>query len=152
MRGVPDELLAIVATTVEGMGYELVGLEYRPSQRSGLLRVYIDQADGISVDDCAKVSYQLSGVLDVEDPIPGQYNLEISSPGLDRPLFKEKDFERFVGRQVKLRLTTPLLDGRKRLAGTLGGLESGQVVVDVDGERIAVSLDMVGEARLVPEL
>jgi len=152
MRGVPDELLAIVATTVEGMGYELVGLEYRPSQRSGLLRVYIDQADGISVDDCAKVSYQLSGVLDVEDPIPGQYNLEISSPGLDRPLFKEKDFERFVGRQVKLRLTTPLLDGRKRLAGTLGGLESGQVVVDVDGERIAVSLEMVGEARLVPEL
>ncbi|MCB1794222.1 MAG: ribosome maturation factor RimP, partial [Candidatus Competibacteraceae bacterium] len=90
-------LRRIVAATVEAMGYELVGVEFHPRPGNALLRVYIDGENGITLDDCQQVSHQLSGVLDVEDPIAGPYTLEISSPGLDRPLFEAKHFARFAG-------------------------------------------------------
>ena len=119
------------------MGFEFVGLEYGgQAGAGGLLRVYIDHTDGIDVDDCADVSHQLSGVLDVEDPIKGNYILEVSSPGLDRPLFSKRDFERFAGSRVSIKLRVKLQE-RRRFEGILQGIREGQVVTR-DG-RIACS-------------
>ena len=143
------ELRELIEPAVTALGFELVGVEFIHG-KSGLLRVYIDHPEGISVDDCQAVSHQVSGVLDVEDPIRGQYTLEVSSPGLDRPLFRERDFERFAGREVDLRLLAPV-DGRRRFKGLLGGLRDGQVVVQMDDEELVVALDEIDRARLVPD-
>jgi len=141
----------LVRGVVEPMGYELVGVEYLTGQPGGnLLRVYIDREEGITLDDCAAVSHQLSGVLDVEDPIPGNYTLEISSPGLDRPLFEPEHFERYVGKKVNIRLESSV-PGRRRYKGTLLGIEDGRVQVEVDGEVHSLDLDEIRDARLVPE-
>jgi ribosome maturation factor RimP len=152
MQKSPKALQELVRGVVEPMGYELVGVEYLTGQPGGsLLRVYIDREGGVTLDDCAAVSHQLSGVLDVEDPIPGNYNLEISSPGLDRPLFEPEHFERFAGRKVNVRLESTV-PGRRRYKGKLLGLEEGKVLVEVDGEVHALNLDEVRDARLVPEI
>lgn len=152
MQKGPKALQELVRGVVEPMGYELVGVEYLTGQPGGsLLRVYIDREGGVTLDDCAAVSHQLSGVLDVEDPIPGNYNLEISSPGLDRPLFEPEHFERFAGRKVNVRLESTV-PGRRRYKGKLLGLEEGKVLVEVDGEVHALNLDEVRDARLVPEI
>jgi ribosome maturation factor RimP len=98
MKQAPEHLVNIIQPIVEGLGYECWGIEFNAHPQHGLLRVYIDKAEGILIDDCSKVSHQLSGVLDVEDPIPGNYNLEVSSPGADRPFFKAQQFERFIGK------------------------------------------------------
>jgi ribosome maturation factor RimP len=136
---------------IRSLGYELVGVEYQSGGKGGgLLRVYIDSADGISADDCQKVSYQVSGVLDVEDPIPGHYTLEISSPGLDRLLFRPEDFERFAGQQVKLRASSPVA-GRRNFKGRLVGMRDGQVVIEQDDEEVSLAYEQVDQARLVPE-
>ncbi len=151
MQRASAKLQEIVRNVVEPMGYELVGVEYLTGHEGGnLLRVYIDKEDGILVEDCAAVSHQLSGVLDVEDPVPGQYSLEVSSPGMDRPLFDAKDFERFVGRQVNVRLDASI-GGRRKYKGLLLGLEDDQILVEVDGEVYPLFLDQIREARLVPE-
>lgn len=141
-----ERLLKLLEPAVAALGYELVELEFG----SGLLRLYIDRADGVTVDDCERVSRHVSAVLDVEDPIPGAYSLEVSSPGLDRPLRKPADFERFAGQRAKLELILPL-DGRRRFSGTLAGLESDEILVDVDGTRFRLPLAQIGKARLVPE-
>ena len=93
MRQDPFNLRDLLEPAVTALGCELVGIEYRPNGAQSLLRVYIDRPDGVTVDDCSAVSYQVSGLLDVEDPVPGHYTLEVSSPGLDRPLFQAHDFE-----------------------------------------------------------
>ncbi len=142
---VHDRLLEPV---VQGMGYELVGVEFDAHQR--VLRVYIDHPDGITLDDCSKVSYQISGVLDVEDPIAGRYQLEISSPGMDRPLFALEHFERFKGELVRLQLSRAL-DGRRRFKARLLGVE-GQEVLLQDGEvTLRIPYEMIEKARLAPE-
>jgi ribosome maturation factor RimP len=144
------ELHKLIEPVVEGLGYELVGIEYTGNQQ-GVLRVYIDHEQGVGVGDCQKVSYQVSGVLDVEDPIAGQYSLEISSPGLDRPLFKAADFERFSGQQAVIRLLAPV-DGRRKYTGTLQGLEDNQVVLLTEtGEELGFLLEQIDRARLVPD-
>jgi ribosome maturation factor RimP len=143
------ELRKLFEPAVTALGFELVGVEYVPGKQ-GLLRVYIDHPDGISVDDCQTVSYQISGILDVEDPIRGHYSLEVSSPGLDRPLFRARDFERFAGSEVDLRLLAPI-EGRRKFKGLLGGLRDGQVVVKMDDEELVVALDEIERARLVPD-
>ena len=142
------ELRKLIEPAVTVLGYELVGVEFIHG-KSGLLRVYIDHDDGIGVDDCKAVSYQVSGLLDVEDPIRGQYTLEVSSPGLDRPLFQARDYERFAGQQVKLRLSVPVA-GRRRFKGTLLGLRDEQVVVKMDDEELLVPLHEIDKTRLVP--
>jgi ribosome maturation factor RimP len=135
MGSAPDSLVELIRNSVESIGYELVGVEYRSGEKGGsLVRVYIDHADGINVDDCAKASHQISGVLDVEDPIRENYNLEVSSPGLDRPLFSPEHYERYQGFQ-----------------GLLVGISEGQVLVNVDGEEYALPLEQIDSARLVPE-
>ena len=141
-----EVLLRLLEPAVEALGYELVELEFPPQ----LLRIYIDREGGVTVDDCEAVSRQVSAVLDVEDLIPGAYTLEVSSPGLDRPLRKQADFVRFAGKQVKLELVLPK-DGRRRFTGTLKGCEAGEVTVEVDGVEYKLPLADIGKARLVPE-
>jgi ribosome maturation factor RimP len=132
------------------MGYEMVGVEYLSDSPGGaVLRVYIDQEAGVQLDDCTKVSHQLSGVLDVEDPIRGEYNLEVSSPGLDRPLFEKAHFERFVGHQVKIRLARSH-EGRRRFKGVIVSVEGDEVTVNVDGEEYVLPFADIDTARLVP--
>ncbi len=143
------ELRKLLEPAVSALGFELVGVEFIAGRR-GLLRVYIDSEDGITVDDCQSVSHQVSGLLDVEDPIRGQYSLEVSSPGLDRPLFRAADFERFAGHEVRLRLVAPL-EGRRKFRGVLAGLRDGRVVVQVEEQELVVGLEEIDEARLVPD-
>jgi len=151
MRQDPLHIGDMLEPGIRSLGYELVGVEYQSGGKGGgLLRVYIDSADGISADDCQKVSYQVSGVLDVEDPIPGHYTLEISSPGLDRLLFRPEDFERFAGQQVKLRTASPV-DGRRNFKGRLVGMRDGQVVIEQDDVEVSLAYEQVDQARLVPE-
>ena len=147
----PLQIGALLEPGIRSMGYELVGIEYQGGSRGGgLLRVYIDNEQGISADDCQKVSYQVSGVLDVADPIPGHYTLEVSSPGLDRLLFREQDYERFAGELVKLRMHLPV-DGQRNFKGRLRGLRDGQVIVEQDGNEVVLPYEQVEQARLVPE-
>lgn len=149
-----DSRLTILAQgAVEPMGYELVGVElFQRGAASSTLRVYIDHPDGITLDDCEAVSHQLSGVLDVEDPISGHYDLEISSPGLDRPLVFPEHFERFVGHRIRVRLAEKI-EGRRKLDGVLIGADPEQIRLrESESEREwQVPLVSVESARLVPE-
>ena len=151
MHQAPANIQAVVAPVVESLGYELVGVEYLTQGRGGLLRVYIDSEDGINLDDCSRVSHQLSGVLDVEDVIRGQYQLEVSSPGLDRPLFSLAHFERFVGQQVKLKLAVPI-HGQRKFRGVIRAVADDKIELDVDGESLAVPLSAIDKANLIPEI
>ncbi|OOZ36978.1 ribosome maturation factor RimP [Solemya velesiana gill symbiont] len=151
MGRAPDSLTELMRETIEPMGYELVGAEYMGDGRAGyILRIYIDHENGISVDDCSTVSHQVSGVLDVEDPIHEKYALEVSSPGLDRPLFFKEHFERFKGSRVRIRLHEKM-HGRRRFDGVLNGLQSDDVLVDVDGEEFVLPYDLIDKARLVAD-
>ena len=144
----PDRLTRLVEPVVVGMGYELVGVEFDAQQRT--LRVYIDCEKGILVDDCSKVSHQLSGLLDVEDPIPGNYHLEVSSPGMDRPLFTPDHFERFKGSLARVQLISPI-DGRRRFKARLLGVEGDKIKL-LDGEiQIEIPFESIDRARVVPE-
>ncbi|MCB2263173.1 MAG: ribosome maturation factor RimP [Candidatus Thiosymbion ectosymbiont of Robbea hypermnestra] len=161
MRHPESELTSLVRSVVEPMGYELVGVDYfQRGRRGAVLRVYIDYpgdagsdagSRGITLDDCGRVSHQLSGVLDVQDPIAGHYDLEVSSPGLDRPLFTAEHFDRFRGRKVRVRLTAKL-DERRNLEGEIAGREQERVVLRVDGESREIPLAMIESARLVPHV
>lgn len=156
MQHLDNELTALVKSVVEPMGYELVGVEYFQRGKQGaVLRVYIDHPSGartagITVDDCGAVSQQLSGVLDVEDPIAGHYVLEVSSPGSDRPLFTAGHFDRFRGRKVRVRLAVKL-DGRRNLEGRIAGLKQEMVLLGMNDECLEIPLAMIESARLVPE-
>ena len=150
MRQEPFNLQQILEPVLEAMGYELVGVEFHRMHANALLRVYIDKESGVNVDDCQQVSHQISGILDVEDPIPSRYTLEVSSPGLDRPLFKAEDFVRFAGRQVRIHLDLPL-NGRRKLVGLLRGLRGEEVVLELEGLELLVPLDRIEKARLVPD-
>jgi len=144
------QLEALLSPVVVSLGYEFVGMEYLPQGKHSLLRLYIDKPDGITVDDCSTVSHQVSGVLEVEDPISGHYVLEVSSPGLDRPLFKFEDFERFSGHNVQIKLQIPL-DGRRNFKGLLQGVQADGQLVDVEIDEALISLpwDRIEKARLV---
>lgn len=151
MRQAPQALVELVRNVAEPMGYEFVGLEYvQPGRGDGLLRVYIDHPDGIQLDDCAAVSHQLSGVLDVEDPIRGEYNLEVSSPGLDRPLFEPAHFRRFVGQTAQVRLAAAV-PGRRKYKGEILRVDDEAVVMRVEGEEVRLSFGQIDTARLVPQ-
>jgi ribosome maturation factor RimP len=150
MQSTPDRLNRLAGSVVEPMGYELVGIEYRQGNDSGLLRVYIDQDDGIVLDDCVAVSRQLSAMLDVEDPLQGAYQLEVSSPGMDRPLFVKEHFERFAGNKARIKLRTKL-HGKRNFEGVLKGVQDDGVMLEMDGEMECLPFDLIDKARLVPE-
>ncbi len=150
MRRIPQNLQDVVEPAIAALGYELVGVEYNRQPKNSLLRVYIDSEDGITLEDCERASHQLSGVLDVEDTIPGRYTLEISSPGLDRPLFTAQHYERFAGRRARIRLAVPL-QGRRTFTGILHGVDGTDVLLEVDDHETRIALDSIEQARLVPE-
>ena len=132
------------------LGFTLWGIEYLAHGAHSVLRVYIDAEGGITVDDCAKVSHQISGVLDVEEPISGHYNLEVSSPGLDRPLFTLEQFVAFKGHKVEVRLRVPF-DGRRKFKGLLNGVEGDEVLVIVEKEEFLLPIDSIDRANVVPQ-
>jgi ribosome maturation factor RimP len=141
-------LTAIVAPTIEGLGFELVRLRLMGGKRA-LLQIMADRPEGgIEVDDCARISRAVSAVLDVEDPISSEYVLEVSSPGIDRPLTRLKDFETWAGYEAKLETAEPI-DGRKRFKGVLQGVEDGEVLVEIDEGTIGLAFEMVVDAKLV---
>jgi ribosome maturation factor RimP len=135
---------------VEELGYEFVGLDHQSNPKNTVLVIYIDQPGGIAVEDCERVSREVAALLDVEDPIPGHYNLEVSSPGLDRPLFTLEQFERFRGEQVRLSLYAPQ-DGRRKFKGQILGAENGKIRLDQDGAEVELELGNIAKARLVPD-
>jgi len=144
-----DELTELLEPTVERLGYELSDLEARFSGKNGILRVFIDHPEGIGLDDCEKVSLAVSALLDVEDPVPGNYNLEVSSPGLDRKLTKIEHFQRFAGETVKVQMRFPI-EGRRRFRGTLVSSDDENIVVEVDGVAHTLTMATIDSARLVP--
>lgn len=145
-----DRLTALLEPTVRGLGYELLGIERGRGGGGQLLRLYIDHEQGISVEDCERVSRQVSDVLDVEGAISGEYTLEVSSPGIERPLFTLEQHRRFVGEQVAVRLRVPL-EGRRRLRGVLQAVGEDSIVVDVDEGRFEVPYQTVERSRLAPD-
>ena len=144
-----EQLQAMLAPVVESLGYECWGVEFISQGRHSLLRVYIDHANGILVDDCEAVSRQVSAVLDVEDPISSEYTLEVSSPGMDRPLFTLEQFAKHVGEQVKIKLRSPF-DGRRNFQGLLRGVEDQDVVVLVDDHEFLLPIDLIDKANISP--
>ena len=160
-RQAPVSLQTLIEPAIVALGYELVGTEYLPQGKHSLLRIYIDTPDGITIEDCERVSHQVSGLLDVEDSIPGQYTLEVSSPGLDRLLFKREHFDRFAGQQVRVRLKLPLPgvgNSQRNFTGKLLGTRDDAVLMQVTvGEKsgeetrgLVLPLEKIESARLVP--
>ena len=143
--------MALLEPAVEQMGYELTDLEVRVGARDGVLRLFIDNSNGVGLDDCEAVSRQVSTVLDVEDPMPGNYTLEVSSPGLDRRLSKAEHFRRFQGEDVRIKLRAPN-EGRRNYRGVIGAVSDDSVEVQVDGQWHRLALDSIAMARLVPQV
>ena len=144
-----EELAKLLQPTIERLGYELSDLEARLSGGRGVVRVFIDKLDGVGLEDCEKVSLAVSALLDVEDPVVGQYDLEVSSPGLDRKLTKIAHFQRFKGETVKVQMRFPIA-GRRRFRGTLVSSDDAHIVVNVDGASHTLPMAMIDTARLVP--
>lgn len=141
-------LAAVVQPTIEGLGYELVRLRLMGGKRN-TLQIMAERPEGwIEVDDCARISRAVSAVLDVEDPIGGEYVLEVSSPGIDRPLTRMKDFERYEGYEVKIE-TAEAVDGRKRFKGVLAGVQDGEVLIEIPEGVIGLDFDLLADAKLV---
>jgi ribosome maturation factor RimP len=133
---------------VEETGKELLGVEYISAGNNSILRLFIDHEDGIDVDDCAEVSRQVGAILDVEDPISSEYSLEVSSPGVDRPLFEKAHFEAVVGETVEVKISMPL-NGRRKFKGQLVAIENDSLIVTVDGEDYELVISNVDKANLV---
>ena len=152
-----NEIAALLAPTVTSLGLELLGAEYLPSPGGAMLRLYIDvpAAEGeepraVTIEDCEAVSREVSAQLDVEDPISSHYTLEVSSPGIDRPLFGAAQFARFVGESAKVTLRLPQ-DGRRRLQGGIARVDGENIAFNVDGNELVVRADNIEKARLVPD-
>lgn len=155
-----NEIAALLAPTVASLGLELLGAEYLPSPGGAMLRLYIDvpqepvgeggESRAVTIEDCEAVSREVSAQLDVEDPISSHYTLEVSSPGIDRPLFGAAQFARFVDESAKVALRLPQ-DGRRRLQGRIARVEGDDITFDVDGNEFIVRADNIEKARLVPD-
>ena len=150
------EIAALLAPTVRALGLELLGAEYLPAPGGAVLRLYIDVPEPeagertVGIEDCERVSREVSAQLDVADPISGNYTLEVSSPGVDRPLFDAAQFARFAGGNAKVALKLPQ-DGRRRLQGRIARVDGGEVVFEVDGKELVVAIDNIDKAKLVPD-
>jgi ribosome maturation factor RimP len=143
------ELTALIEPAIERLGCELTDLEMKVGGKDGLIRIFIDRAAGVGLKDCEDVSRQVSAILDVEDPIPGHYVLEVSSPGLDRKLTKPAHFQRFMGADVRVKLRFPQA-GRRNFRGALRSADEEKIEVEVDGESYSLPLATIESARLVP--
>lgn len=144
-----QKLTDMLRPAVEQTGKDLLGIEYVSAGNHSVLRLFIDHENGINVDDCAEVSRQVGAILDVEDPISTEFNLEVSSPGLDRPLFDKTHFEAVIGETINVRTSMPL-NGRRKFKGILETIEADTLIVVVDGETYELLLSNVDKANLVP--
>jgi ribosome maturation factor RimP len=150
MKQAPEHLVNLIEPIVEGLGYECVGIEYNSHPRHGLLRVYIDTSEGVLLEDCTKVSHQISGMLDVEDPISDNYELEVSSPGADRPFFNLSQFEQFIGDTVTVNLFKPINKQRK-ITGSIESVEGDVILLLQADQFIEIPFQAMSKARLVPD-
>ena len=146
-----DQLIELLQPVVDHLGYELWELEYAARSGGGLLRLYIDSPEGITLEDCERVSRAVSEVMDVEDPISAHYTLEVSSPGLDRVLRTPAHFARFSGERVKVETTLPV-NGRKRFAGRLTEVSADEIALDTEGGVVKLPIDGIHKARVAPEI
>ena len=144
-----QKLTELISAPVEALGFELVGIEFVRARQS-TLRIYIDSENGINVDDCADVSHQVSAVLDVEDPITTAYTLEVSSPGMERPLFTAAHYERFIGEEVSLTLRMAV-QNRRRWVGKIKAVDGEMITVNVEGKDEVFALNNIQKANLVPQ-
>jgi ribosome maturation factor RimP len=144
-----DKLEELLRPGIEALGFELWGVEYQSHAKRSMLRIYIDAEAGISVDDCAKVSHQVSGVLDVEDPITGEYTLEVSSPGMDRPLYRLEQYAEYIGSDINIRLRIAF-EGRRKFQGRLVAIEGDEVVIQLDGHEYVLPFEQIDRAQIVP--
>ena len=144
-----DKLSQLLAPIVEDLGFTFWGLEYQVRKVDALLRIYIDSPNGISVDDCATVSHEVAGILDVEEPISMAYILEVSSPGMDRILFSAQQFSEFLGDDVKIKLNQ-MVDGRRKIKGKIASVDDGKITIQSDDEHITIAFDQIMRARINP--
>ena len=151
MASKDQQLTDMLEPTVEALGYELWGVEYLSQGRHSVVRIYIDRDGGITVDDCAAVSEQAGSVLDVEDPITGEYTLEVSSPGMDRLLFKLEQYPGYAGEVLELRLRSAF-EGRRKFKGVLQGIEGEDVVLRVDDHEYLLPHSAIDKARVQPRV
>ncbi|HEY0974139.1 MAG TPA: ribosome maturation factor RimP [Solimonas sp.] len=145
-----ERLERLLEPVINAVGCELVLLEFSPSTKNALLRLYIDVPTGVTVEDCERVSREVAATLDVEDPISTHYTLEVSSPGLDRPLVKPAHYERFMNEQARVQLVAPL-NGRRRFAGWIRGINERAVTLETAEGVVELPLSDIERARLVPE-
>ena len=145
-----QKLNELLQPLVEDLGYEFVGLEYNSNPKHSVLRIYIDHENGVGIDDCETVSRETAALLDVKDPIRSQYNLEVSSPGLDRPLFKAEQYRQFAGCTAKVNLFAPQ-NGRRKFSGPILGADETSVSIEQDGSEVSLDLNNIVKARLVPD-
>jgi len=144
------KLTKLLQPLVEDLGYEFVGLEYSSNPKNPVVVLYIDKQEGIAVEDCELTSREVAALLDVEDPIPGHYVLEVSSPGLDRPLFTTSQFEQFGGEMVQITMYAPV-EGRRKFKGLILGVQDEQVRIEQDGVEVTLEHGNIAKARLVPD-
>lgn len=145
------QLEDLILPTVTSLGFQLWGIEYHAAGKNSTLRIFIESPDGITVDDCAAVSHQVSAVMDVEDPIKEHYFLEVSSPGMDRPLFTLEQFKAYEGHIVNIRLRVPF-DGRRKFKGLLNGIEGDEILLVIDSEEYVLPIDYIDRAHVVPQV
>ncbi|MCL6269982.1 ribosome maturation factor RimP [Sansalvadorimonas sp. 2012CJ34-2] len=150
MAGKLEVLHELVEPVVVSLGCELWGIEFMSQGKQSKLRVFIDQESGVGLEECEKVSRQLSAVLDVEDPIASEYTLEVSSPGLDRPLFTLEQFAGYTGSQVNMRLRAPF-EGRRKYQGVIRGVEGDEVVIVCDDHEYLFPFDSIDKANVIPQ-
>lgn len=148
----PDKLKALLKPLVEDLGYEFVGVEYLPNPKNRLVRIYIDRDEtGIVIEDCERVSREVSAMMDVEDPVSGHYTLEVSSPGIERPLFEADHFRRFAGETARVKMYVPI-EGRRKFKGAIVRADEATVVLLVDGVECELPLGDIQRAELAPDL
>jgi ribosome maturation factor RimP len=145
-----NKLNELIEPLVEDLGYEFVGLEYNSNPKNSVLRIYIDQQEGIAIEDCESVSREVAALLDVKDPIRSHYNLEVSSPGLDRPLFTAAHYRQFTGEKAQINLFAPS-EGRRKFSGRILGADETTVTIDQDGSEVTLNFDNIVKAKLIPD-
>ena len=146
-----QSIAELIQPVIEALGCQLWGVDFLSHGRRSLLRVYIDKVNGISLDDCEKVSRQISRLLDVEDPIAGHYTLEVSSPGINRTLYHLEHFEQYIGQRISIKLSRNF-EGRRNFCGQLVGVENDEVIVQMDDQEFVFPLEWIDRAKLEPHL
>ncbi|GAA0785223.1 MULTISPECIES: ribosome maturation factor RimP [Pseudomonadati] len=148
MATLESRLVEMLAVPVEALGFQLWGIEYVQAGKHSIVRVFIDHENGINIEDCAEVSRQVSAVLDVEDPISTEFTLEVSSPGVDRPLFNAQQYAAYIGEDAKVQLTMPVA-GSRNLKGAITKIEGQMLTIKVDGKDLVVALDNIRKGNII---